>query len=215
MNSDDLIANLSRRPPREGRLPPTAAIVCAALISLGAALMLSMLWLKPRSDLAIPLIVDNHVFLLKLGFAVSVIMGALPIVRDLSIPGRRVGLGSPLTAAPFVMVIVLAVHELADRHFGALSYLGDHSVLQSLWQIPVLAVPAVLILAGVVRSLGPTNLRLTGAYVGLLAGGIGALGYALHCHHDSVAFVGVAYTLAILETAVLGALVGPRILRWT
>jgi hypothetical protein len=78
-----------------------------------------------------------------------------------------------------------------------------------------LGAPALIILASAVRRLAPTDLSRTGAYIGLLAGGIGAAGYALHCHHDSVAFIGIAYTLAILEIALFGALVGPRILRWT
>jgi hypothetical protein len=58
-----------------------------------------------------------------------------------------------------------------------------------------------------------TNLTRTGAYVGLMAGGISAVDMP-HCHHDSVAFVGTEYTLALLETALVGALFGPRLLRW-
>lgn len=214
MNTDDLIADLGHRPPRKPSPPPSAIVVAAALLSLAVALMLSMLWLKPRSDLAVPLIVDNHIFLLKLVFTVSVVAGALPIVRDLCVPGRRIKSGSLLMAMPFVIIVVLALRELAERHVGGLAHDVDHTWLDCLWQIPALAAPAFIILALAVRRLAPTDLSRTGAYIGVLAGGIGAVGYALHCHHDSVAFVGIAYTLAIVETALLGALIGPRILRW-
>lgn len=176
--------------------------------------MLSIWWLKPRSDLAAPLLVDNYIFLLKLVFTLSVVAGALPIVRDLSIPGRRIGRGSILMAIPFAVVMILILHELGEHHVGQWPPHADHAVIECLWQIPALAAPALIILAFAGRRLAPTNLTRAGAYIGLLAGGIGAVGYALHCHHDSVAFVGVAYTLAILETALLGAVLGPRILRW-
>lgn len=214
MNTNDLINDLGCRPPRKMAPTPTAMVLGAALLSLTVALALSVLWLKPRNDLAVPLIVDNHVFLLKLAFTISVVVAALPIVRDLSIPGRRVRPASILMAMPFAVVMILALREFALRHAGAWPYHDDHATLECLWQIPALAAPAFLILAIAVRRLGPTDLTRAGAYVGLLAGGIGALGYALHCRHDSVAFVAIAYTLAILETALLGALVGRHILRW-
>jgi hypothetical protein len=60
-------------------------------------------------------------------------------------------------------------------------------------------------------SAGAERFDPYGAYIGLLAGGSGTVCYALHHHHDLVALVGGAYTLAIFEAA-LGALIGP--LRW-
>lgn len=215
MNTGDLIDSLGHHPPRR-RFPPSSTIVVtAALLSLALALMLSIWWLKPRSDLAVPLLVDNHIFLLKLVFTVSVVAAALPVVRDLSVPGRRIGRGSILMAIPFAVIMALALRELGVHHVAEWPPHADHALLECLWQIPVLATPALIILVFAVRGLAPTNLTRAGAYIGLLAGGIGAVGYALHCHHDSVAFVGIAYTLAILETALLGAVLGPRTLRWT
>lgn len=215
MNTDDLIAELGNHPPRRAIFAPSAVLLTATLLSLIAALLLSIFWLKPRSDLAIPLIFHNEIFLLKLVFTVSVVVAALPILGDLSVPGRRIRFGSILTAMPFVVLMSLALRELAGRHGGGWPHDGEHAALQCLWQIPALAAPAFILLAMAVRRLGPTDLSRTGAYIGLLAGGIGAIGYALHCHHDSVVFVGFAYPLAIVESALLGALIGPRILRWS
>jgi hypothetical protein len=214
MNADDLIANLGQHPPRKSSLTPNIVVLGAALISLIIALMLSILWLKPRSDLAVQMIFDDRLFLLKLAFAVSVVIATLPIVRDLSVPGRRIKLGAILAMMPFVAIMVLVLYELGERRAGVWLHHSDHATLECLWQIPALAAPAFIILAWAVRYLGPTDLSRTGAYIGLLAGGIGAVGYALHCHYDSVAFVGVAYTSAILATTLVGALLGPRILRW-
>ena len=49
---------------------------------------------------------------------------------------------------------------------------------------------------------------------GLLAGSLGALGYALACPEVSPTFVAVWYTLGILLSGGLGAWLGPRVLRW-
>ncbi len=212
--TDELIARLSRE-PRTKSLSPTPVVVIGTTLAVLLALTLSIEWLKPRADLAPALLAENHIFLLKLIFTVGVVVATLPIVRDLSVPGRRIGLWSALAAVPFLMVIVLALREFAAAPAGEWSHHLQHaSWLECLWQIPVLAIPAFTILALSVRRLAPTELPRAGAYIGLAAGGIGAIGYAFHCPDDSMAIVAVFYTLAILEMTLLGALVGPPILRW-
>lgn len=213
--TDELIATLSRK-PRVTSLAPTMTMVVGAVAAIIIALALSVAWLKPRADLAPALITENHVLLLKLVFTICVVLAALPIVRDLSVPGRRIGLWSTLAAAPFVVILVLALRELAGVPVHQWSHHLEYtSWLECLWQIPALAIPAFVILAIGARHLAPTNLTQTGAYIGLAAGGIGAIGYAFHCDDDSIAFVAVFYTLAISEMTLIGALLGRRILRWT
>lgn len=212
--TDELIATLSRKPPATS-LAPTTTMVLGAAVAIIVALALSVAWLKPRADLTSALVAENGVFLLKLLFTLCVVLAALPIVRDLSVPGRRIGPWSALVAAPFVAILFLSLRELAGLPAREWSHHLDHaSWLECLWQIPALAIPAFVILTFAVRYLAPTNLKRTGAHVGLMAGGIGAIGYAFHCHDDSVAFVAVSYTLAIAEMALIGALLGPLILRW-
>lgn len=213
--TDELIDTLSRDRFGKTWLNSTLIVMVAALLAIVIALVLSIVWLKPRLDLAPALIAENYVFGLKLVFAMCVVITALPIVRDLSVPGRRVGLGLILATIPFLVMIVLALRELGARPFGEWSRdVGHAAWLECLWQIPALAIPAFVILAIAVRHLAPTDLTRTGAYIGLLAGGIGAIAYALHCHEDSIAFVAIAYSLAIAEMTLVGALIGPRMLRW-
>jgi hypothetical protein len=215
MKTDELIDSLGRDPSPRARLAPTAAVMMAALGAIFVAMTLSIMWLRPRADLASALMAENHAFLLKLLFAVCVVVAALPIVRDLSVPGRRIGIWSILAAAPCVVIMILALRELAGLPVREWSHhVGHASWLECLWQIPALAIPAFVILVTTVRHLAPTNLMRTGAYIGFTAGGIGAVGYALHCHDDSIAFVAASYTFAILEMTLLGALLGPRMLRW-
>jgi hypothetical protein len=64
------------------------------------------------------------------------------------------------------------------------------------------------------RRLAPSRLRAAGATAGLAAGAWGATLYCLHCPEVSAIFVLTWYTLGIGLAALLGAIVGPRLLRW-
>ncbi len=64
------------------------------------------------------------------------------------------------------------------------------------------------------RGLAPTRPRAAGLAVGLLAGALGAMGYALACVETSPAFVALWYTLGMVLSGALGAWLGPRVLRW-
>jgi hypothetical protein len=215
MNTTELVDALSRQPRRRGAWTPSMIIGAAALVSALIAAALAILWLKPRPDLGFPLIAANHVFLLKLGFTIAVVAATVPLLRDCSIPGKKVFSGIFLLAIPFTVIIVLGLGELALYPVSILLDASGHaSRLDCLWKIPALSIPAFVAAAAGVRYLAPTNLPAAGAVVGMLAGAVGAAGYALHCHDDSIAFVAFAYTLAMAETALLGALLGPRILRW-
>ncbi|KPF44557.1 hypothetical protein D621_19030 [beta proteobacterium AAP51] len=82
------------------------------------------------------------------------------------------------------------------------------------FSVLALSLPALAAALWAVRGLAPTRPRAAGFAAGLLAGSAGAFGYALSCPEASPAFVAVWYTLGIVFTAGLGALLGPRVLRW-
>lgn len=82
------------------------------------------------------------------------------------------------------------------------------------FSVLALSLPALAAALWAVRGLAPTRPRAAGFAAGLLAGSVGAFGYALSCPEASPAFVAVWYTLGIVFTAGLGALLGPRVLRW-
>jgi hypothetical protein len=80
--------------------------------------------------------------------------------------------------------------------------------------ITLLATPVLLGGFWALRGLAPTRLRLAGTSVGLLAGAAGACVYALHCPEMAAPFLGTWYVLGIAIPTALGALLGPRVLRW-
>ena len=64
------------------------------------------------------------------------------------------------------------------------------------------------------KGLAPTRLALAGAAAGLLSGATAALVYALHCPEMEAPFLGVWYVAGMAVPFVVGALLGPLVLRW-
>jgi hypothetical protein len=77
--------------------------------------------------------------------------------------------------------------------------------LQCLVSVPVIAIVPFAISIWAVRRAAPTNLARTGAFAGLIAGGVSAVAYALHCTGDSLPFVAVWYggTIVLCTLAAL------------
>jgi hypothetical protein len=80
--------------------------------------------------------------------------------------------------------------------------------------IPVFAIAPFATLIWALRMAAPTDLRRTGAIAGLVAGALGATAYAFHCPGDSIPFIAIWYGLPVLFWTLLGAILGPRLLRW-
>ncbi len=82
------------------------------------------------------------------------------------------------------------------------------------WSVLALSLPALAATLWAVHGLAPTRPQAAGFAAGLLAGSVGAFGYALSCPEASPAFVAIWYTLGIGFTGAVGAVLGPRVLRW-
>jgi hypothetical protein len=64
------------------------------------------------------------------------------------------------------------------------------------------------------RHGAPTRPMVTGAIAGLLSAGLAATLYASHCTDDSPLFVATWYTIAATLVTAIGALAGPKVLRF-
>lgn len=80
--------------------------------------------------------------------------------------------------------------------------------------IPIFAFIPFAALIWALRTGAPTRLRLTGAVAGLVAGAFGAAGVMIHQPAQSAAFMALWYGGPIALCAVVGAVLGPRLLRW-
>jgi hypothetical protein len=120
-----------------------------------------------------------------------------------------------LLALPLAALAVVAVGELIRTPLNGWPDLW----MGRSWRVcsTLVTTLSLPILAGLVLAFGrfaPARLRLTGALAGLAAGAFGATLYCLHCPEVSAVFVLTWYTLGIAVAAAIGALLGPRLLRW-
>jgi hypothetical protein len=126
------------------------------------------------------------------------------------------------TVGPWVLVAAVIAGMVAHAGAGLLDapaadrlpLLLGQTWLQCPWAVLGLSTPGLAASLWAMRRLAPVRARLAGFSAGLLAGSLGALGYALACPEASAAFVAAWYSLGILLSALLGALLGPRVLRW-
>jgi len=213
MKTEDLIGLLAAG---ETRVAPhlVRKRFAAALgwsIPLAALVMVSVYGL--RSDLVQAL--SGTVFWMKLAFA-----GALALFAGLSTdrlgrPGMRVAGVWVGLAAPVVLLWLAAAAALvgADPAERAELVFGI-SWRSCPFNIALISLPLFAAMLWFVKGMAPTEPALAGAGAGLLSGAVATLIYALHCPESSVTFVGIWYVLGIAIPTLVGAALGPRLLRW-
>ncbi|MBB3957229.1 DUF1109 domain-containing protein [Novosphingobium sediminicola] len=120
-----------------------------------------------------------------------------------------------IACVPVVGLMIISIQELAS--VPSSQWLGMW--LGASWKVCsknvfLLSVPIFAGLLWSFRRLAPTRLRLAGATAGLTAGAWGATLYCLHCPESSAVFVLTWYSLGIALAALVGAMLGPRLMRW-
>ncbi|UGY03974.1 NrsF family protein [Bradyrhizobium quebecense] len=213
MKTDDLIAALSNNVEPVDRRLVSRAVAIALGLGLVAALGLVLAGLGVRADLTTPRAVSF--LLLKLAFALGTVGAASVYLTRLARPGgeRKISLG--LAALPFGAIMLLAAISLGQApssHWDRM-VMGDQW-LECLISVPTIAIVPFAVVIWAVRKGAPTNLVQAGAFGGLVAGGVSAVAYALHCTDDSLPFVALWYGGTIVLCTLAGAALGPRLLRW-
>ena len=140
---------------------------------------------------------------------------AATFLTRLSRPGGALKHGALVVILPFLVIVALALVSLGSApvsHWDRM-VAGDEW-LECLVSIPIIAIVPFALTIWAVRKGAPTNLVRAGALAGLVAGGISAIGYALHCTDDSLPFIAVWYGGTIVLCTLAGAVLGPRLLRW-
>jgi hypothetical protein len=213
MKTEELVALLSTNPEPVNRGLVVRTLCLALAASSIVALGITLVGLGVRPDL---MTARALIFVvIKLFFAIAILGLALVYLTRLARPGAQRKTSSFLIAMPFLVIAVLAAISLglAPRSHWDKMIAGDEW-LQCLVSVPVIAIVPFAISIWAVRRAAPTNLARTGAFAGLIAGGVSAMAYALHCSDDSLPFVAVWYGGTIVLCTLAGAALGPRLLRW-
>lgn len=177
------------------------------------AAMLVILTLGIRPDLQSAML--GPVFWLKWAYTLSLSGAALVVTARLARPDMRRPRGLWLIAVPTGLLAATSLFELATTPSAEwLSMWLGHSWRACAWRILALSLPVFAGLLWAFRSFAPTRLRAAGAAAGLSAGAFAASVYCLHCPEVSATFMLTWYSLGILFATSIGALAGPRLLRW-
>lgn len=159
--------------------------------------------------------VTETMFWMKLAFAGGLALFASLSTEKLGRPGMPLGMAWTGLTAPLVLLWLVAIVTIVNAEPAQRADL----VFGRTWQscplnIALIAVPFFAATIGFMKGLAPTQLTLAGASAGLLAGAFATLVYAFHCTESSAAFVGIWYVMGIAIPAIVGAVIGPRLLRW-
>lgn len=188
-------------------------LLTSMAIGAAVALILLIVSLGLRPDLA----EASTQWLLwgKLGYAATLTAGGYILCLQAARPAARPGWRIAVILLPVASAMVAALTRTATLPASARSseWLGETAALCP-WLIGLLSLPCLLALCLVVRRAAPTRLRWAGFCTGLLAGAISMLIYSLHCPEEGIAFIASWYTLGMCLPASIGAVLGPRLLRW-
>ncbi len=211
--SEALIARLAE----ELRPAPRSMVVRRLALGVGAGSVISAIVIAATLGLQPNLaqVAAGAMFWVKLAYSLALAVVALWACERLSRPAGQADGRIAWLLAPLVAVAGLAVWQLAGASPPSrMPMVMGHSADVCPWLILGFSLPPLTGLIWAVRGLAPTRLRLTGAVLGLAAGGAGAAVYALHCNEAAAPFLAVWYSLGIAGAGVVGGLAGPRLLRW-
>ena len=178
-----------------------------------SAIVLMVFTLGLRSDFG--QLVLLPMFWMKLALPASLVVAGVFAAERLSRPGMRLG---GIGAAPVVPVLLVWLMAIG-AWVNAPPIQREALIFGSTWQscsfnIALLSIPAFIGVFWAMKGLAPTRLVHAGAAGGLLAGAIGAFVYAFHCPETAAPFLGIWYVAGMAIPAMVGALLGPRLLRW-
>lgn len=213
MKTEQLIDMLGTNldPVKPGRLGKTLA--WTLVLGWVAALVLMLATVGVQPDITDR---ENLGFLaVKLLFALSLIgSGTAFLARSIQ-PGRDTRRRFALAFVPIMVMGAAGLVTLVGQSPSA----WESLILGTQWAaclacILFFSIIPFALLIWALRKGAPTNLKRTGAIAGLVAGALGAAAYALSSPDDSLPFIAIWFSAPILLGAFIGAMLGPRLLRW-
>jgi len=212
MKTDDLIKAIAEDGAASAR-PLSLRVLVALGIGglLAAALFAQALGVRPDIGSAM----RTWRFVGKVVITLTCFAAALWATAQLSRPDAEPRTALAAFSLPMLLLGLAIGVELASSSAGTWSAraMGSNSRL-CLASITLLSVAPLVALLVALRAGAPRSPAMAGAAAGLLAGGLGAVLYAIHCPDDSPLFVALWYVPAVALVVLAGAAAGSRVLRW-
>jgi hypothetical protein len=211
-STESLIDGLADRlvPLRAKQLERRLAVAVAGGAVVVLSLVIGVVGLRPDLSSA----PGDSDFWAKLAYTGVIAMVALAGARHLARPEVS-NTNLAYFAVPVGALALLAIFELSQVSPDQRNAL----IFGISWRecpvyIAALALPLLAILLRLFAGFAPQRPQLTGGVIGIAAGGTTAMLYSLHCPETAMTFLLLWYTAGIAIVAAIGAIVGPRILRW-
>jgi hypothetical protein len=213
LKTDDLIAMLANRVHAiDPRIAARRYLIAIAVGGVAAiALLVTALGINPglAHEAVVPMFWVREAYCLGLG---ALAIAAVVRLARPGVPLGRLGMAVPV---PLIVMWLLAAIALFNAPAeGRVPLLLGGSAIVCPFRIAVISSPLLVAFIWALRGFAPTRLRFTGAVAGFAAGALGALVYTLHCPELAAPFLGVWYVLGMLIPTLIGASLGPRLLRW-
>ncbi|RRH87180.1 DUF1109 domain-containing protein [Variovorax beijingensis] len=213
MKTDDLVAMLATGATAAPRRAAGRRLALALLAGLPLSFAILFTEYGLRRDLVQAMFWP--MFWVKVLFPLCIAAAAFAVAQRLARPGVRVrsawiGIAVPVLAV-WVMAALAWFNAPAEERMPLL--MGESWRVCAL-SIGLMALPVFAAALLALKGLAPTRPALAGAAAGALAGGVGAAVYALHCMELTAPFLAVWYVSGIALPVLMGAVLGPRLLRW-
>lgn len=189
------------------------AVIIALAIGTAAAFGAMFLSFSPRPDWLNERDLDS--LLIKVLFASGVAATAAVFLPQLARPGAQMRSLPKLVFIPFAAVVAIATVALASSHWSVWTgMIVGRDWMTCRFSIPLLAVMPFACLIWALRTGAPTDRTHAGEIAGLVAGGLGALACAFPCVDGALPSIAIWYSFPIVVCTVVGAKLGPGLLRW-
>ena len=212
MRTDDLIAQLSSglEPVKRGAVGKL--LLGAAVLGIAGSVVVLLGVIGLRHDFARAIV--SFGMWTKLVYTFVIAGLGLWLVERMGRPGAEMTRPLQLLAIPLLAILLLSVLQMSAPAADMPKLVLGHSSRVCAFLVTVTALPTLAATFWALRNLAPTQLTLAGAGAGLFAGAVGAFVYSFHCTEGAAPFIAIWYSLGIVVTTGIGALLGPRLLRW-
>jgi hypothetical protein len=212
MRTDDLIAQLSARvePVKSGAV--ARLLAGAVLIGVAGSVLVMLAMIGPRHDLASAM--SHPGMWTKLAYTLAIAAFGFWLVERAGRPGAEMTRPALALALPLLAILLLSGLQMSAPGADMSGLVMGRSSRVCAGLVTLTALPTLAATFWALRKLAPTRLTLAGAGAGLFAGAAGAFVYCFHCAEEAAPFIAVWYTLGIAAVTAIGALLGPRLLRW-
>ena len=212
METDQLIRTLAADNAHRAR--PVGSVLTLALLvaaPVSVAIFLTQLGVRPDVMTAM----RNPFFDLKFAVTLALAVSAIAISLHLSRPEASLRGWAWLLLIPVGLLVAgIAGEMMMPQRMPMMMRMVGKNAWNCLTSIPLMSLPLLAAALLGLRHGAPTRPALAGAIAGLLSAGLAATLYASHCTDDSPLFVATWYTIAAALVSAVGALAGPRVLRF-